>query len=74
MSRTPERIKSKTAENLRTLFIAVGILFVLIAWGLLSGGSIGAGLIFSLLAILLLWIATKIRVYKDKVLESAIYR
>ncbi len=73
MSRTPEKIIDKKAENRQGKCYGFAFLFGLISWALFDNGKVEAGFLFAGAAFLLYWIASKIKTVFHKTYENATY-
>lgn len=74
MSGTPEKIIDKKAENRQGVLFGIAFILALLSWGSFSNGDIGAGFWFAGSALLLGWIAAKIKTTYHKYIEGAKYR
>lgn len=73
MSRTPETIRDKGAERIKTLVIGAGLFCGLVSFGGFSNGDPGIGLVFGGIGFGLVWAGTKIKTVFHKKAEGGIY-
>jgi hypothetical protein len=73
MALTPGRIRIKGAETARNVFVGSGLVSGLFSWAAFDDGAFGLGLCFAGGAVASMWIATKIRVWREKKGEAGVY-
>lgn len=74
MSRTPEQIENKAAKKAQGYVYWAGVISGFVSYGAFDSGDNGAGLLFAMLAVALIWGGSKIKTTYDKKGELGVYK